>query len=103
QRYLEAAETAYVAGGVVLGGTAAMNSAEILADQGQWSRALDLFDDARRNFAAVGYPVGEAAALLFSSVPAMRAGHLDAADERLRDATERLRRLGVTELVDDAR
>ncbi len=62
---------------------AAFNSAEILADQGQWIRAIELCDDALRNLEAVEYQPGTGAALLFSAVAAMRAGDVNMAASRL--------------------
>ena len=54
-----------------------MNSAEVLGDQGSWDRSLALLDDAGRNYEAVGYAPGDAAAVqLFSGVAAMRSGDL---------------------------
>lgn len=101
ERYLEATEIAQAAGNVVLAANAAINSAEILADQGDWSRAIDLFDDARRNYEAIGYVPGIAATLLFSAVATMRAGSLDESARRLDRAGSLLERQGLSELVDE--
>jgi hypothetical protein len=78
-----------------------MNSAEILADQGEWDRAVELLDDAVRNFTAVGYPVGVAAARLFAGVAQMRRGRLADAAAALDEARHRLHELGVAELLDE--
>jgi predicted ATPase/class 3 adenylate cyclase len=99
--YLAALQSADTSGNVVLAANAAINSAEILADQGSWVRSLELFDGAIRNFEAVNYEPGVGAALLFSSVPAMRIGDLADAAHRLDRARRVLTRLGMAELVDD--
>lgn len=99
--YLESLDAAERAGTVVPAATAAINSAEILSDQGDWARAMELFDAAIRNYRAVGYPAGIAAATLFWAVAAMRAGDLVVADERLASAREQLEDLGMAEWVDD--
>ena len=101
--YLEATETGRAASSVVLAETAALNSAEILSDQGHWDRAIELFTAARRNWEAVGYPVGVGAATLFLAVARTRAGRLDEARRALDDADRLLSRIGVTELVEDLR
>ncbi len=103
ERYLEATETGRLASSVVLAETAAINSAEILSDQGHWGRAIELFEDARRNWEAVGYPVGVGAATSFLAVAQMRCGRLDEARVSLQDALEALEAIGLTELVDDVR
>jgi class 3 adenylate cyclase/tetratricopeptide (TPR) repeat protein len=99
--YLAALESAEASGSVVLAANAAINSAEILADQGNWIRSLELFDGAIRNFEAVNYEPGVGAALLFSSVAAMRAHDVTGAEQRLDRARRILTRLGMAELVDD--
>ena len=98
-----ATEAGRAASSVVLAETAALNSAEILSDQGHWGRANELFASARRNWEAVGYPVGVAAATLFLAVGQTRAGLLGAARTSLDDARARLEALGIAELVDDLR
>ncbi len=103
ERYLEATETGRLASSVVLAETAAINSAEILSDQGHWERAIVLFEDARRNWEAVGYPVGVGAATSFLAVAQMRAGQLDDALVSLKSAREALEAIGLAELVDDVR
>ena len=100
QSYLEAIDEAERTGSSVLSSNAALNSAEILCDQGHWERSLTLFDDAIRNYDAIGYPMGTAAARLFSSVAAMRMGRLDLADQRLGAARSAITALG-TDLADD--
>ena len=99
--YLEATETGRAASSVVLAETAALNSAEILSDQGHWDRAIELFTDARRNWEAVGYPVGVGAATLFLAVAQTRAGRLDDARRALDEASQLLSRIGVAELIED--
>lgn len=98
--YLEAMEAADRAGSTVLSSGAALNSAEVLSDQGQWAQALELFDRAARNYEAVGYAVGTAAAHLFASVAAMRLGELEHARSLMSRAREELTDLGQ-ELADD--
>jgi class 3 adenylate cyclase/tetratricopeptide (TPR) repeat protein len=100
QSYLEAIDEAERTGSTALSSTAALNSAEILCDQGHWERSLPLFDDAIRNYEAMGYQMATAAARLFSSVAAMRLGRLDLAAERLAAATSAITALG-TDLADD--
>lgn len=99
--YLEALSAAQRAGTVVPAATAAINSAEILSDQGHWQQAIALFDDATRNYAAVGYEPGVAAANLFAGVAAMRDGQLDLAATKFDESRQLLDRLGMTEWVDD--
>ena len=99
--YLAAMESAQSAGNIVLAANAAINSAEILADQGQWVQSLELFDSAIRNFEAVAYMPGIGAALLFSAVPAMRSGATDDAAARLHRSNDILSSLGMGELVLD--
>ncbi len=99
--YLEALEIAERSGSVVLAATAAINSAEILSDQGHWARAIDLLESALRNYQAVGYSAGIAAATLFAGVAEMRDGRLDAASRRLIDASELLQRLGMVDMLDE--
>jgi tetratricopeptide (TPR) repeat protein len=101
EHYLSALELAQRTGSVVLAATAAINSAEILSDQGDWARATELLDSARRNYSAVGYSAGIAAASLFAAVAAMRDGRLDEARSRLDVARDLLGRLGMAEMVDE--
>ena len=101
ERYLESMEAADRAGSVVPAATAAINTAEVLSDQGEWTKALELFDSAIRNYEAVGYPPGIAAATLFSAVAAMREGRLAGAAERLETAHRMLTDLGMAEWLDD--
>ena len=98
--YLDAMEAADRAGSTVLSSGAALNSAEVLSDQGHWTRALELFDRAARNYEAVGYAVGTAAAHLFAAVATMRLGELERSHELLVRARGELTDLGK-ELVDD--
>ena len=101
--YLEATETGRAASSVVLAETAALNSAEILSDQGHWDSATELFTDARRNWEAVGYRVGVAAATLFLAVAHTRASRLDDARRTLDEADRLLSSIGTTELIEDLR
>ncbi len=101
QRYLEALEVAQRSGSVVLAANAAINSAEVLADQGEWQRSIDLIDDAIRNYEAVGYAPGVAAADLFAGVAAMRDGQVANARERFDRAHSALAALGMDELLED--
>ena len=100
--YLAAISAAERSGNVVMASNGAINSAEILADQGAWDRALELLDGAVRNFEAMQYSPGIAAALLFSAVPAMRAGRLELATDHLTRARIMLEELGMNELLMDA-
>ena len=101
QRYLEAMEVAQRAGSVVLAATAAINSAEVLSDQGSWAQAVDLLESAMRNYAAVGYSAGIAASTMFAGVAEMRAGDLGAAAERFSEARGLLVRLGMADMLED--
>ena len=98
--YLSAIESGDRAGNVVLAANAAINSAEMLGDQGHWTRSLALFDDALRNYQAVGYHSGVAAVRLFSAVSAMRDGKLQRAAADLAEARSALP-LVAAELVPD--
>ncbi len=97
--YLTAGEAARRSGNVVLTANATLNNAVILADQGHWEESLTQFDDAARNFTAVGNKGGQSAHRLFSSIPLMWLGDLDAATERLADARERLTELRFVDLM----
>lgn len=101
EHYLEALEIAQRAGNVVLAATAALNSAEILSDQGEWAQAVDLFDGARRNYEAVGYAAGVAASALYAGVALTRDGRLDEAEGRFAAARTSLERLGMADLLDE--
>lgn len=101
QRYLEAMEVAQRASSVVLAATAAINSAEVLSDQGSWAQAIDLLESATRNYAAVGYSAGIAASTMFAGVAEMRAGRLDAAAEHFSEARGVLVRLGMADMLED--
>ncbi|MGA7759659.1 MAG: adenylate/guanylate cyclase domain-containing protein, partial [Ilumatobacteraceae bacterium] len=98
--YVEAVDAAERAGSAVLSAGAALNSAEILCDQGHWVRSLEMFEGALRNYEAVGYPVGIVAARLFSAVAAMRLGDTGSAQARLDAAQAAMTRLGL-DLFDD--
>ncbi len=98
--YLEAMDAAERAGSAVLLSGAALNSAEVLSDQGHWEQALELFDRAIRNYRAIGYAVGVGAGHLFSAVAMMRLGRLDQAATILDVARGELSGLGQ-ELADD--
>ena len=100
QHYLDAMEEAERAGSAVLSSGAALNTAEVLSDQGHWEQALELFDRALRNYRATGYNVGNAAASLFSAVAATRLRHLDDAATTLEVARAEITELGQ-ELTDD--
>ena len=86
-------------GNVVQAATAAINNAEILSDQGSWSTAIDLCESALRNYEAVGYSAGIAAANLFAGVAAMRNGELESADGRLATARPQLQALGMADML----
>jgi len=98
--YLDALESAERAGSAVLSSGAALNTAEVLCDQGHWEQAFELFDRALRNYQATGYAVGIAAAHLFSAVASMRLGRLNEATETLAVARGKITGLGQ-ELTDD--
>ncbi len=100
-RYLEALDLAQRSGSVVLAATAAINSAEVLSDQGDWARAIELLESAHRNYAAVGYSAGVAATELFSGVAAMRDGRFDVARHQLDTARVLLVELGMADMVDE--
>jgi tetratricopeptide (TPR) repeat protein len=93
-------EAADRAGSTVLSSGAALNSAEVLSDQGHWTKALALFDRAARNYEAVGYAVGTAAAHLFAAVASMRLGEIEQARALIVRARSELTDLGK-ELADD--
>ena len=90
------------AGSVVEASLAALNSGEILSDQGRWDLAHELLGDALRNWEAAGYATGIAAAHLFIGVTQFRQGDRAAARASLDEAATRLAALGLEELVDDA-
>ena len=100
-RYLEAMEVAQRANSVVLAATAAINSAEVLCDQGSWARAVELLESAKRNYAAIGYSAGIAASTMFAGVAEMRAGQFEDASTRFTDARGLLVRLGMADMLDD--
>ena len=100
-RYLEALDIAERSGSVVLAANAAINSAEVLSDQGAWGRAIDLLEGALRNYRAVGYSAGIAAATLFAGVAESRDGRFDDAAQRLASARSLLEELGMGEMIDE--
>ena len=91
------------AGNVVEASLAALNSGEILSDQGRWEQALVLLGDALRNWQAAGYLTGMAAANLFIGTTHLRACDHEAARESLSLAVAQLDELGLEELIQDAR
>ena len=99
--YLEAAELAERSGGVVLAATGTMNGAEILSDQGHWQRAISLLGSAKRNYQAVGYAPGVAAATLFGGVAKMRDGQLSVAEAEFDEVRTALEQLQMTEWLHD--
>ena len=101
-RYQRAAELGNLSGAVVDGGSAALNSGEILSDQGHWDRALDMFSNARRNWEAVGYATGVAVAELYEGVAHMRRGDVESASLSMKIALNDLQTLTTQDLVDDA-
>jgi class 3 adenylate cyclase/tetratricopeptide (TPR) repeat protein len=101
--YAAAVERSEAAGDVVLAGIGAVNQAEILADQGHWTRALGLLDNVIRNWQAIGYEPGVAVALSFRGTALGRAGDHDAAAADLDDALRRSQQIGVTSLIAGAR
>ncbi len=98
--YTEAIDAAERAGSSVLSSGAALNSAEVLCDQGYWEQSLALFDAAIRNYEAIAYPVGIVAARLYSSVAAMRMGDTGIAEQRIESARSAMTTLGL-DLTDD--
>lgn len=101
--YGDAADAANACGNLVYGGNASLNRAEILSDQGHWDEALELLDGVTRNWQAAGYATGIAAATLFTGIALMRRGDHEAALEAINTAADELDRIGVQELVDEAR
>ena len=91
------------AGNVVEASLAALNSGEILSDQGRWDQALVLLGDALRNWQAAGYLTGIAAANLFIGTTHLRACEHDQARASLTRAVAQLDELGLEELTKDAR
>ncbi len=103
EMYAAAMERSEAAGDVVLAGIGAVNQAEILADQGHWTRAADLLDHVIRNWQSIGYEPGVAVALSFRGTALGRSGALDAAQSDLEDALGRSNSIGATSLVAGAR
>lgn len=99
--YLEAMSLAQIAGSVVVAATAAINSGEVLSDQGHWEQALELFDQVLRNYESVRYAPGIANASLFLAVPSMRLGDLERAQRSISSARIEMTRLGMTEFLAD--
>jgi tetratricopeptide (TPR) repeat protein len=99
--YLEALDVAQGTGDVVLAATAAINSAEILSDQGEWSQATALLAGAQRNYTAVGYTPGVAASMLFAGVASCRDGRYADAESSFTTARGLLRRLKMVDLLDE--
>ena len=99
--YLEALEVAERSGNVVMAATAAINSAEILSDQGAWHQAIDLLESAHRNYEAVGYTAGIAASTLFTAIAAKRVGGLERADALFQSARADLERLSMADMIDE--
>ncbi len=101
--YAAAVERSETAGDVVLSGIGAVNQAEILADQGHWSRAVDLLDNVIRNWQAIGYEPGVAVALSFRGTALGRAGRHADAESDLHGALARSLQIGASSLVAGAR
>ncbi|MET0909483.1 MAG: hypothetical protein ABWZ99_08435, partial [Ilumatobacteraceae bacterium] len=99
--YLEALSLAQAAGSVVVAATAAINSAEVLSDQGDWERAMALLNQALRNQESVHYAPGIAGTTLFLAVASMRLGDLEGAERLLGSARTEMIRLGMTEFLPD--
>lgn len=99
--YLEALDVAQRTGDVVLAATAAINSAEILSDQGEWGQASELLAGAQRNYTAVGYTPGIAASMLFDGVAACRDGRFAEAQTSFTSARGLLYRLKMVDLLDE--
>jgi tetratricopeptide (TPR) repeat protein len=101
--YAEASEAGIRAGSSIGGMLGALNSGEILSDQGHWDEAIVQLEAARRNWEGGRYPVGATVAKLFLGVAHDRRGDHEQAGRLLQSAVEDAARLGLEEQEHDAR
>ncbi|MGH1488258.1 MAG: adenylate/guanylate cyclase domain-containing protein [Acidimicrobiales bacterium] len=100
--YAEASEAGVRAGSSIGGMLGALNSGEILSDQGHWDEAIVQLEAARRNWEGGRYPVGATVAKLFLGVANDRRGSYDEATRLLESAVADASRLGLEEQEHDA-
>lgn len=103
QYYAEAVEKSHAAGNVIESGFGALNQAEILADQGHWSTAIDILGDVLRNWGAAEYGPGIAITLAYRGIAKGRAGQVAEGLADIDEAIERFTEIGSTELIGEAR
>ncbi len=103
ENYQRSADAGLRAGSLIEGMLGALNGGEILSDQGHWDEAIELFHQARRNWADGRYPMGAAVADLYLGIAHSRRGDTIEAREFLERAISALGELKVTELENDAR
>ncbi len=100
--YAEASEAGIRAGSSIGGMLGALNSGEILSDQGHWDDAIVQLEAARRNWEGGRYPVGATVAKLFLGVAHDRRGSYDEAGHFLESSLSDASRLGLEEQEHDA-
>lgn len=103
ESYTLASEAGIRSGSNIDGFVGALNSGEILSDQGHWDKAIELLTSAHRNWENGRYPMGAAIATLFLGVAHSRRGDGDEARAFLQRAEEMLVDLGLPEEAADAR
>ena len=100
--YRDASTAGLRAGSTVDGMLGALNSGEILSDQGHWEEAIDLLHSARRNWEDGRYPMGAAMAYLYLGTAFDRSGELESARSYLAQARDALAELGLPDESLDA-
>lgn len=100
--YADASEAGIRAGSSIGGMLGALNSGEILSDQGHWDEAIVQLEAARRNWEGGRYPVGATVAKIFLGVAHDRRGSYDEANQFLETAVAEASRLGLEEQEHDA-
>ena len=100
--YAASAEARGKAGNTIELALAALNTGELLSDQGHWDRAAEMLSDALRNTEAAGYAAAIGASKLFGGVNERRRENWDEARRLLTEAREAFQSLGLAEFDEDA-
>lgn len=100
--YARSAEAGTKSGSLIEGMLGALNSGEILSDQGHWDSAIELLENARRNWEGGRYPTGLAIANLYLGIAHSRNGNDEVAEQLLLRAHETLDELGLQDQCLDA-
>jgi len=101
--YQAATDAGLRSGSAIDGMIGALNSGEILSDQGHWDDAIDLLRAALRNWENGRFPAGAAAAKLYMGVAEDRRGNQRVALKLLSEASDAISNLNLEELQPDVR